>query len=269
MLPRGSIFAELCCRLGVRFDTIILFYELFGKQNMLPSLEENLVNERKFSGSVLALGRALSILESYCAADDLYAAGVVNSIYFDTPGLLAYRETDNGDNVKSKVRLRWYGIPDNLPDEVPAFVEVKDRFGSARQKSHLAVTAPRKLLLDTPLDGWEIQDFLFSSSSGLGVPLSRDLRPVCVISYNRRRYFDTPTQSRIALDWDIKADRFNTSLFPWATPVMLDSLVCEFKNKGGTPPGWAALMANADLRLGRFSKYGECMSRLLYGGPQT
>ena len=233
---------------------------------MLPSLEENLVNERKFSGNVLALERALTILESYCSADDWYAAGVVNSIYFDTPGLMAYREAENGDNVKTKVRLRWYGLPNEQPSMVPAFVEVKGRFGSARRKSHQEVTAPREILLDAPLEGWEISDFLFASSSGLGVPLSRELRPVCVISYNRRRYFDTPTKSRIALDWDIRAERFNTSLFPWGTPVHLDSLVCEFKNEGGTPPGWAALMMNAGLRVGRFSKYGECMSRLLAGG---
>jgi hypothetical protein len=179
---------------------------------------------------------------------------------------MAYREAENGDNVKTKVRLRWYGLPGDQPQMIPAFVEVKGRFGSARRKSHQEVTAPREILLDAPLEGGEISDFLFASSSGLGVPLSRELRPVCVISYNRRRYFDTPTKSRIALDWDIRTERFNSLLFPWATPVHLDSLVCEFKNEGGTPPGWAALMMNAGLRVGRFSKYGECMSRLLAGG---
>ena len=233
---------------------------------MLPSLEENLVNERKFSGNVLSFGRALTILESYCQADDWYAAGVVNSIYFDTPGLAAYRETDNGDNVKSKVRLRWYGFPGEQPETVPAFIEVKCRFGSARRKSHTATTAPRELLLETPLEEWDIPEFLFERSAGLDIPLSRELRPVCVISYNRRRYFDTPTNSRIALDWDIRAERFNRAIFPWAVPVHLDALVCEFKNEGGTPPGWSALMMNAGLRVGRFSKYGECMSRLLSGG---
>ena len=233
---------------------------------MLPSLEENLVNERKFSGNALAFGRAAAILESYCTADDYYAAGVVNSVYFDTPGLSSYREAENGDNVKTKVRLRWYGLPDELPENVPAFIEVKGRFGSARRKSHQETIAPRDLLLKAPLDGWEIADFLFARSAGLGVPLSRELRPVCVISYNRRRYFDTPTKSRIALDWEIRADRFNHAIFPWATPVRLDALVCEFKNAGGAPPEWSALMMNAGLRVGRFSKYGECMSRLLSGG---
>ena len=258
--------AKMPCKCVWRFGTIILFYELFEKRNMLPSLEENLVNERKFSGSVLAFGRALTILESYCSPDDWYAAGVVNSIYFDTPGLSSYWEAENGDNVKAKVRLRWYGLPDDLAENVPAFIEVKGRFGSARRKSHQETVAPRKLLVETPLDRWEMADFLFERSAGIGIPLSRELRPVCVISYSRRRYFDSPTKSRIALDWDIRAERFNTALFPWATPVHLDSLVCEFKNKGGTPPGWSALMANAGLRIGRFSKYGECMSRLLSGG---
>ena len=74
--------------------------------------------------------------------------------------------------------------------------------------------------------------------------------------------------SRVALDWDIRAERFNQTLFPWAAPVRLDALVCEFKNAGGTPPSWSALMMAAGLRIGRFSKYGECMSRLLSGGIQ-
>ena len=235
---------------------------------MLPSTEKNLVNERKFSGGMLSFGRALSILESYCAADDWYAAGVVNSIYFDTPGFSSYRETANGDNLKTKVRLRWYGIPEELSAEVPVFIEVKGRFGSARRKTHDETVAPRNLLLEAPLEGWELSDFLFSQSGGLGIALSRELRPVCCISYSRRRYFDTPSMSRVALDWDIRAERFNRALFPWAQPVFLDALVCEFKNAGGTPPQWSALMMAAGLRIGRFSKYGECMSRLLSGGTE-
>ncbi len=235
---------------------------------MLSSTEENLVNERKFSGSMLSFGRAVAILETHCAADDWYAAGVVNSIYFDTPGLASYRETANGDNIKTKVRLRWYGLPDELPEKVSVFIEVKGRFGSARRKTHDGAVAPRSLILDAPMEGWELSDFLFSRSGGLGVALSRELRPVCCISYSRRRYFDTPSKSRIALDCDIRAERFNRALFPWAQPVFLDALVCEFKNAGGNPPPWADLMMEAGLRVGRFSKYGECMSRLLSGGTE-
>ena len=234
---------------------------------MLPSLEDDLVNERKFSGRAPAYGRVRAILDSHCSADDRYAAGVVNSVYFDTPGLAAYRETANGDNFKTKVRVRWYGLPEELAAEVPVFVEVKQRLGSARRKLHEERLAPRALLLEAPLEGWELADFLFSQSEALGVPLSRELRPVCQISYSRRRYFDTPSMSRVSLDSDIRAERFSRALFPWAQPVRLDALVCEFKNAGGNPPRWAALMQDAGLRIGRFSKYGECLSRLMSGAP--
>ena len=235
---------------------------------MLPSIEKNLVNERKFSGGMLSFGRVVAVLESHCAADDLYAAGVVNSVYFDTPGLSSYRETANGDNIKTKVRLRWYGLPGELPAEVPVFIEVKGRFGAARRKTHDQTLAPRALLLDSPLEGWDLSDFLFSRSGGLGIALPRELRPVCCISYNRRRYYDPPSSSRVALDWDIRAERFNRLLFPWAAPVRLDALVCEFKNADGSPPPWSEQMTEAGLRIGRFSKYGECMSRLVSGGVQ-
>lgn len=233
---------------------------------MLGSLERDLVNERKFSGSALALPRVLSVLETYCSADDWYASGVVNSIYFDTPGLAAFNESENGDNVKSKVRLRWYGLPGDVPPEAQAFIEIKDRFGSSRRKLHREMKAPRSLLLDAPLEGCELSDFLFENTAAMGLGLSRELRPVCCISYSRRRYFDTPTRSRVALDWDIRSERFNRVLFPRATPVRLDAVVCEFKNAGGIPPEWSEHMVCAGLRIGRFSKYGECMARLISGG---
>ena len=233
---------------------------------ILRPIERDLINERKLTGTALVLGHVRSVLEVYCAADDWYAAGTVNSIYFDTPGLSAYRETENGDNVKSKVRLRWYGTPSELPAAVPAFIEVKDRFGGARRKSHQEIIVPRNLLLDAPFNGWEFADFFFDCSDRLGLPLSRELIPVCCISYNRRRYFDTPTRSRVAIDWDIRAERFNRTLFPWAVPVRLKALVCEFKNSDGLPPEWLSLMMSAGLRLDHFSKYGECVSHLLSEG---
>lgn len=234
---------------------------------MLSSLEHNLVNERKFAGSTTCLPQALSILEARCAPDDWFATGVVNSIYFDTPGLGAYWEKANGDNIKTKIRIRWYGPESELPEEVPVFIEVKGRLGSARNKVRTETKAPRTLVASTSFEGDELPDFLATQSGALGVPISRDWRPVCCITYNRRRYFDTPSMSRVSIDWNIRADRFNHVVFPWAQPVALDKMVCEFKNQGGAPPPWAEHMLAAGLRFGSFSKYGECMEQLKTGGP--
>lgn len=233
----------------------------------LSSLEHGLVNERKFSGRGCCLWQALCVLDAWCAPDDYFAEGVVNSIYFDTPGLGAYLEKANGDNIKSKVRVRWYGDDASLPDPVSVFIEVKGRAGSARSKIHLETKAPRKLIASAPFDGAELPDFLAANAAALGVPISREWRPVCCISYNRRRYFDTPSMSRVSIDWNIEARRFDRVRFPWARPVALDSVVCEFKNKGGNPPPWAEYMLAAGLRFGSFSKYGECMKRLISGEP--
>lgn len=232
---------------------------------MLPSLEDNLVNERKFSGHISCLNQAMALLETNCAHDDWFAEGFINSIYFDTPGFSAYWEKANGDNLKTKIRIRWYGHDDELQNEVPVFIEVKGRIGSARRKMHCESKALKELITAVPFESGELTDFLVSKASALDLPLSLRWEPVCCITYRRRRYFDTPSRSRVSIDWDIRADRFNRRLFPWATPVALDAVVCEFKNSGGAPPHWADSMQAAGLRFGSFSKYGECMERLITG----
>lgn len=234
---------------------------------MLSSLESSYVNERKFYGPVRCFHQAHSILNARCAPDDWYAEGIVNSIYFDTPGLASYWEKANGDNLKTKIRIRWYGEADTLPAEVSAFIEVKGRIGSARDKKHLAIKASREFLTATPFEGPELSDFLARNAKDLGLPISREWKPVCCISYSRKRYFDTPSMSRVAIDWNIEAKRFNRTLFPWARSVSLDKFVCEFKNKGGNPPLWAEHMLASGLRFGSFSKYGECMAKLISGEP--
>lgn len=231
---------------------------------MLSSQQSKYVCERKFSGPASALGRATDILESNCSPDDWFAEGVVNSIYFDTPGFSSYAEKANGDNLKTKIRLRWYGRDGELPEKVPAFLEVKGRVGSARCKRRIEVPLSRELLAAPTLDEPALRTFLLSQIGVLEIPQPMAWRPVCRISYSRRRYFDTPTSSRVSIDWDIRAERVNRSLFPAARePLGIDSIVCEFKNDLGEPPAWAWEMRLAGLSFGSFSKYGEVMSRLL------
>jgi hypothetical protein len=231
---------------------------------MLPSIERGYVCERKFSGPQSALERAMAILECHCTPDDWFAEGVVNSIYFDTPEFSSYAEKANGDNLKMKLRLRWYGRDGELAPEVPAFLELKGRVGSARDKERIDTRVPRELVASPCLDEPALRAFLLANLERLEIPSPLSWRPVCRISYSRLRYFDTPTSSRVSLDWNIGAERINHALFPAAQePLRLDSIVCEFKNHFGEPPAWAREMRIAGLSFGSFSKYGEIMSRLL------
>lgn len=220
------------------------------------------VCERKFSGAATALDRVVSVVGASCDPDDKFAEGTVNSIYFDTPSLLSYREKNNGDNLKTKLRVRWYGTGESLPPEVPVFVELKLRIGGARDKTRLETSAPRDLLLDAPFEGPALRDFILSVIGDMAIPSPLSWFPAVLITYSRLRYFDHPSRSRVSIDWDIRAPRFNRDLFPAGRPVTLDSMVCEYKNDLGAPPPWAEEMRLCGLRPGSFSKFGECVSRL-------
>ncbi len=232
---------------------------------LLASQEPDLVNERKFVGDVLDLPFVTSFLDACLLPDRDHAANHVNSVYFDTPGLRAWREKDNGDNLKRKVRARWYGRAEELrTPETPVFLELKHRVGSARHKVRIAASAPTDLLLNGPIDDPAWTDLFASHAAELDEPVGPDWAPVCRIEYDRLRYDDPENRSRVSVDWNVEGHP-NTTLFPWALPVSLDVLVCEFKNRGGTPPRWSEALFRAGLRLRSFSKYGECMLRIANG----
>ena len=230
----------------------------------LASQEPDLVNERKFVGDARDLPFVLALLDARLLPDRYHETGHINSVYFDTPGLRAWSEKANGDNLKRKVRARWYGRPDELGAETPVFLECKHRLGSARRKVRIEVSAPTDLLLRAPLSdpGWPA---LFAAHADeLGEPVGPDWSPVCRIEYDRVRYNDLENGSRVSVDWNVEGFP-NGERFPWAAPVALDALVCEFKNRGGEPPRWSEALQSAGLRLRSFSKYGECMTRITNG----
>ena len=232
----------------------------------LDSQEPDLVNERKFVGDARDLPFVLSLLDARLLPDRYHETGRINSVYFDTPGLRAWSEKANGDNLKRKVRARWYGRPGELGAETPVFLELKHRIGAARRKARVEVLVPTDLLLRTPLSdpGWPA---LFAAHADeLGEPVGPDWAPVCRIEYDRVRYNDLENGSRVSVDWNVEGFP-NEERFPWAAPVALDALVCEFKNRGGAPPRWSEALQSAGLRLRSFSKYGECMSRITSGNP--
>ncbi len=231
---------------------------------LLSSQEPDLVNERKFVGDILDLPFVTSLLDARLVPDMEYEANHVNSVYFDTPGLQSWREKANGDNLKRKVRARWYGRPADLGPETPVFLELKRRIGSARRKVRVVAVAPLDLLRNAPLDDPAWPELFASRAEELGEPVGPDWTPVCRIEYDRLRYDDPESESRVSVDWNIAAYP-NTTLFPWAAPVALDALVCEFKNRDGTPPRWSEALFRAGLRLRSFSKYGECMLRITGG----
>lgn len=225
--------------------------------------------ERKFSATLAEVPFAEALLECRCDPDGKHPEGVIHSIYFDSAGLRAYGEKDNGELLKRKVRLRWYGgegtgAGGDASSRVPAFLEVKDRFGPSRDKLRMDVEIPRSWTRDdVSLDQPVFTEFARERLDWL----TPDWTPVARISYRRRRYVCPESGLRVSLDWDIRADVFNRHRFPWALPVALDAAVCEFKGPIPGFPDWTADLQGLGFRFGSFSKYGECIERLLTGIP--
>lgn len=225
---------------------------------------DGFVNERKFVGDARDRDFVLALLDSRLQPDREHASGHVNSVYFDTLFLRSLAEKADGDNLKRKIRVRWYGRPAQLAPLTPVFLEVKRRFGSAREKVRVAASAPADLLARSPLRSPAWTALLAARVGELGEPVGTEFSPVCRIEYDRVRFDDPESGSRVSVDWDVMAFP-DESRFPWAAPVALNVVVCEFKNRGGVPPRWSEALHRAGLRLRSFSKYGECMDRIVSG----
>ena len=203
----------------------------------LPSLVEGLSNERKFVGDALLAPEAERMLAAICLPDGEHPEGKIRSVYFDSPRLEAYAEKANGDNLKQKVRLRWYeeeAAPDDA--DIPVWLEIKAREGAARRKVRHRALAPACQLRHAPLDGPFFQELLARLAHEGNLPVPLGWLPVVRLGYRRTRWLCPFTGTRVALDRDVAATGFHPLLFPAAGPIRLPISLVEYKNAGGAPP---------------------------------
>lgn len=81
--------------------------------------------ERKFISAEARAGIAVALLDQLLMPDGEFPENTINSIYYETRNFDAYSEKANGDLLKHKVRLRWYGSAktDSGSACAPAFLE--------------------------------------------------------------------------------------------------------------------------------------------------
>jgi len=229
-----------------------------------------IIRERKFTASCEMKSRALSILHHHCLPDPNHPAGFIKSVYYDTYHLKSFKEKIEGDNLKSKVRMRWYeDVNSSDAEEIQAFIEIKYRIGAARQKIRHMITVSGKLLGSAPLEDIRFIELLYNNSPEFGALIPLDLVPVVCISYERQRFICQRSGGGICLDMNIQGSRFNSNLFQATNAVRSNMIVCEFKDSGLEDLPLAEELYLAGFKLRSFSKYGECVSQVLLGGaPQ-
>ena len=157
----------------------------------------------------------VDILEHYVSRDPLYPANYVNTIYYDTPDLQAYRESRHGFYCRTKVRLRWYTDigKTKCEDTVTCYLEVKRRNGRIRNKKRIEVEVPAAVINKSPLKSPEILR-LGQLAAGLLPDIPRILVPTLLIRYHRDRFFDRTSNSRIAVDQNISCCGLSGSILP-------------------------------------------------------
>lgn len=210
---------------------------------------------------------ALTLLNQHNLPDPSYAAGTIESIYFDDALLSCYEAKANGDRLKHKVRIRWY--PESVRDSDPqitAFLEIKNRIGAGRDKQRHRFLADKKLLCGSSLNDPALVHLLYEQATIAGFALSFGFMPSISISYHRYRFLCPVTGSRICLDSSLRSNRVNDLLIPLGRPLNSDLVVCEAKSSTHRAWSWNDSLWRLGFRLQSFSKYGEFMKAQLNKG---
>lgn len=199
----------------------------------------------------------LAYLRSVCRSDPLHPANRVSSVYFEDPQGSSLDEKLNSDLFKTKVRLRWYEDPVSGQRSNDTFVEVKYRLGQQRHKERVKTPFRGDQLANLPLDDPAFCSLpLLLREVAPGLPVT--LQPLLQVEYQRARFLDPATRSRVSVDTHIRVARINTHRLPCAHPAPVSGTVIEVKNHAGSMPQSLRLLTRFGARKESFSKYAAC-----------
>lgn len=217
--------------------------------------------EQKYVFAAAHAAQILEYIDFALLPDQRYGVGTINSIYFDTFDLHHYFEKRNSDLLKAKVRLRWYGDLDALPNDarVNCFLEVKRKIGAKRRKQRSELTLSARDLR-APDESSEVSSMGLLAPS-LGYHPSGPLMPALRIRYHRRRYVDAFVGARASMDTEITAPWSNPGMLPARAALPMDRGVLEVKSTMRSLPPTLDGVASL-LRKDAFSKYAYCIETL-------
>ncbi|HXW04630.1 MAG TPA: VTC domain-containing protein [Vicinamibacterales bacterium] len=215
---------------------------------------------------VISAGKALlarSTVAAICVPDSRYPAAIVSTIYYDTPDLELLSEKINSDYLKTKVRLRWYS---SSPGSARAFLEIKSRVGALRHKLRTETALTADELRDLPLEHPALVTVL-DSARPLGVGLPARLMPALLLRYERFRFVEPVSGSRISVDAGIEAVRGNPQLLGHAFQARLPLAVVEVKGRDDDLPVALRPLVRLGARRASCSKYGLAGAAMLRYTP--
>ncbi|TGN81266.1 polyphosphate polymerase domain-containing protein [Streptomyces bauhiniae] len=184
------------------------------------------------------------------------------SLYYDTPQLRFYWEKIEGLKFRRKLRVRHYGDLDQVTDDSPVCVEIKQRVNRVTQKRR--ITLPygvarqlcdgRQMVDHSPKESAFVQEVL-------ELIVRLNLQPTALTGYQREALVGraADTGLRVTFDRRIRG-RDRDFHFGTATPENRFTIpphmsVMEIKVNERTPHWITDLAARRNLNLVRISKY--------------
>jgi hypothetical protein len=217
---------------------------------------ESLDHELKFVLPATAAPAMRAWLDGSCRPDPEFPHGVVSSIYYDTRDWRLLAEKINSDYLKTKIRVRWYSAPGRPEVGGPAFLEAKYRIGGRREKIRLPISTT-----GTELESRGFDDPLVATLPlrlrAKGLRVNDDLVPAMLIRYERRRWIEPATGTRVALDTNISCPQVARAMGPHV-PGALHLAVVEAKGPFETLPRSLHTITALGGRRTSFSKYWAC-----------
>ena len=207
------------------------------------------------------IGRQLA---RHCLDDTEFDTPCINSIYFDTPDWRFAMDKASSDYLKTKIRVRWYSSLEDRAQAEPRFLEIKHKIGSRRRKHRLKLP---ELYYDFSADHYTSEQLLVITGriaelepSLAGVKLV----PALYVSYHRRRFIEPYSDTRIALDSQIRGRAMAITSQMGKLPVELDQAVLEVKGQEEALPQALRHSLSGLVRKDAFSKYYRCVGKLRY-----
>ncbi len=199
---------------------------------------------------------------------DKYGLTSIASLYYDTPDFRLIRTSLEKPKFKEKIRLRSYGLATLTS---PVYLELKRKVNGIVYKRRI------KTNINLVNDFFEKKEQLDDNNQiGKEITYFRDyyknLKPVCIIIYDRVAYYEPDSNLRLTLDGNprYRFDNLNLTDSLEGTSILPDDkTILEIKIQGAMPLWLSHILDQGQIRKGSISKYGEAykqkISKMLEG----
>jgi SPX domain protein involved in polyphosphate accumulation len=213
--------------------------------------------ERKFFLTVLDDKQLETIIKLHPAIfSEIYHQRMVNSLYYDNRSLDFYQDNVQGSHHRLKIRLRWY---QDLKKVINPNLELKIKNGLLGDKRIISCNSFNLAKGLMKLNSLIADRSNFEKITSLK---TNNLKPVILISYNRRYFQSADKKYRLTLDRDLTFYKVDGNRVNWQTKLAINSTILELKYDEQDDNDADQISAFFPFRMTKLSKYVLGMSKL-------